>query len=207
MGELQAVDDQLAFLRDLLGEPSSADDSRFTPAQLVRALNEGRRWFCENSHSFQIKDSQETNPAGVPTKLYATPFDIIDFYNIEWDGLPLDLVRPQHWRDKIGDDDDIQGDPYAVMYFTRQLQLFYVPRTAKTLRYHGYGYSTTLVAGGQDTQFTDQQARAGLYRASWKLKAIDERDVAEDKGEAIRLAEEFLQQYKPKGPRYVRTRR
>jgi hypothetical protein len=62
-----------------------------------------------------------------------------------------------------------------------------------------------VVLNGQDTQFTDQQARVALYRASWKLKAADERDFTEDRAEAVRLADQISQQYKPKGARYVRS--
>lgn len=203
MAELQAVEDQLAFLRDLLGEPENPDDARLQPPQLVRGINAARRWFCEKTRSFQVKEAQPTNPGGVITKFYQVPFDLIGIYSVEWNGIPLDLVTPIEWRKRIGEDDNIQGDPYVTMYFARQFQLFYVPQTAKTLRYSGWGYTTPLVVGGQDTQFTDQQNQGVLYRASWKIKALDERDFAEDKSEALSVADEFAQQYKPKGPRYV----
>ena len=205
MAEFQTVVAQLAFLRDLLGEPANEDDARWNPTQLVRAINDARRWVCEETRSFQIKDSQQTNPGGVVTKIYQTPFDLIGFYKIEWNGVPLDLTTPAEWREKVGEDEDIQGDPYVVMYFARQLQLFYVPQTAKTLLYRGWGYTEEVVATGNDTQFTDAQARTALYRASWKLKGADERDVAEDKGEARSLAAEIAKQFKPKGARYVKS--
>jgi len=195
---------QLALLRLWLGEPSDSAQARFSPTQLVLALNEGRRWFCEKSKSFHIKDSQQTNPSNVATNIYSIPNDVMGFWLVEWDGIPLDPVETVDWRSRIGDRDDIQGIPEVYQYFARQLQLFPVPSDQKTLKYHGWGYAAELIDGGNDLDLTDQQARGPIWYTTWLLKGADERDDRGELAKALEISQEFMRQSKPKGPRYVR---
>jgi len=200
------IEDQLIFLRRLLAEPVNPDDARWQPLELLDALNEGRRWFAENSKSLQITQSQTTNPGGVPTKFYSVQNEIGAFYTMEWDGIPLTPVHSRDWRNRIGINEDLTGDPYVYKFFIRQIQLFFVPATQKTLFFEGWAYPIELNGiTGFDSEFTDQQARGGIYRAAWTLKDSDERDSAKEERHAREITDQFFQQYRPKGPRYVRS--
>jgi hypothetical protein len=196
------VSDQLSLLRLRLGEPENADDARFTPSQLLLALNSSRRWFCEESHSLQIKDQQNTI---VGTKLYTMKNDVIKFYAVECGGLQVDPVTPANWRGLVGDDEDMAGVPVVYKYWARQIQLFYVPDAVKVLLYHGYAYPTALVLNGTDGEFLDRQSEGAIWKAAVDIKAADERPFDYELAEADRVAKEFRDQYAPKGPRQVNS--
>lgn len=200
------IEKQLDLLRQHLGEPVNPDDARFQPPELLASLIEGREWFAENSMSFQVQDEQETNPGNVKTAFYNVKNDLIKITALTWDGRPLTPVEPRDWRDRIGIDDTITGIPYVYKYRLRRLQLFFVPDSAKTLSLEGYAYPIELAGiTGEDTDFTNPQARGAIWRAAWTLKDDDERDSKMEQGHAERIAKEFHDQYKPKGPRFVRS--
>lgn len=179
----------------------SPSDPRFTPAQTVLFLNEARKWFCEYTRSFQIKDSQTTVQG---TSIYSLQNDVINLYSVEYDGVPLDPIDPRDWRGTIGIDDTLQGQPSVYQYFARQLQLFYVPPEAKTLKVYGAGYARDLVVNGGDLDLIDPQARGTVYRAAWQAQQADKEEYQGLAADAMRIAEEFKRQYWHKGPRYVR---
>lgn len=202
------IEDQLTFLRRLLGEPVNPDDARWQPLELLDALNEARRWFAEKTGSFQVREAQDTTPdptTGEPVKFYSVKNDLIKIHALEWGGRPLTPVEPRDWRSRVGVNEDLTGDPYIYKYWLRQIQLFFVPGSVQTLRHFATAYPIELPGiTGTDTDFTDQQARGGMYRAAWTLKDADERDSGKEERHAREIADEFFQQYKPKGPRYVR---
>lgn len=195
---------QLTLLRTKLGEPVDPAVARFTPAQLIAGLNEGRQFFCEYTKSFHVKYSQTTNPSNVPTAYYSVPNEMIEFWAVEFDGYNVEPVQPRDWRNRIGRKDDIQGIPSLFKYELRQIQLYPVPNAQKTLRVEGCGYATDLQVAGADPDLTDQQARASIWWATFILKGADERENAFEMNMAKQASEEFRKQYKPRGPRMVR---
>lgn len=195
------ANDQLTLFRLILGEPDTGADARFADPKAIKLLNLGRNRFAERSRSFQIKDSQTTV---VGTKFYTVKNDAIGFYEVEYDGVPLDPVEPRDWRDTIGDDDALQGTPEVYKYFARQLQLFRAPSQAKTLRYEGWGYPAALLVNGSDADYLDRQGEASVYFAAAIAKAADERESSKEEAIAEGIAQEFKRQYAPKGARYVR---
>jgi hypothetical protein len=197
------TDTQIERFKELMGEPDDADNQRWSDAAALRFINEGRSWLCEESRCFQINDTLDTE---VGESEYDLSRDFIGFYALSFDGIPVDLVHPRDWRGTIGDDDTLQGDPTVAKYFTRILKLFRVPGTVAELAFDGWAYAAALEEGGSDTDLTDEQARAAIYRAVWKAKAADEREFSEEKEEALRLMVRATKDFKPKGPRYVRRR-
>lgn len=198
---MSTVASQFAKLALRLGEPENEDDRRFTPAQMLLALNPARRAVAEESQSLQCDDTQNTTVGG---KLYNLPLDVIDFYAVEWDGIELEVVPVDQWRRVIGSNDALRGAPQCVKYHARQLQLFPVPDQVKALRYHGYCYPTALAVGGTDSEFTSDQEEAAIWKAAADMKAADERDFDYEEKQAARLIQKLAEQYKPKGPRYVK---
>ena len=200
---MNSVTNQLALLAQRIGEPESEDDRRFSPAQLLAELNPARRRVAELTQSLQCDDSQSTTVGG---KLYNLPLDVIDFYELEYDGLPLDLLPVDEWRRRIGDDDTLRGASTVAKYHARQIQLFPVPDAVKTLRYYGYCYPTALVIGGTDSEFTIDQEEAAIWLAAAVLKATDERDATFQRDQADNIIKALAAQYKPKGPRFTKSR-
>ena len=200
---------QLTLLRTKLGEPVDTALARFTPAQLISGLNEGRQFFAEYTNSVQIRYSQTTNPGNVPTAFYSLPNDVIEFWAVEFDGYNVEPVQPRDWRNRIGRKDDIQGIPSLFKYYMRRLQLYPVPNAQKILRVEGYGYPVDLQVDGADPDLTDQQARASIWWAAFILKGADERENSFELDNAKAASERFRKQYKPRGPRMIRdaTRR
>lgn len=195
------VTTQLSHLAMRLGEPENADDRRFTPAQLLLGLNTARRSIAERTRSLQCRDSQ-TLAAG--TKFINLPLDVIHFYALEWDGVELDLVPVDGWRETIGTNEDLAGAPIVAKYHARQVQVFPVPDQAKTIRYHGYCYPSELVIGGNDADFTIRQEEAAIWQAAADMKAADERPSEYEERKAAEIVAELSRQYAPDGPRYVK---
>ena len=195
------TDNQLALLRTILGEPDDANEARFTATQLLNFLNLGRKWLCEYSRCFQVKDSQTTQ---VGVYIYNTPIEVIGFHAVEYNGIPLDPISLRHWRDQVGDDDTIQGIPFIYKYFAKQIQLFYAPQEAKTLMYEGWGYAIDLVSGGDDVDLNDYQNRGAIFYAGFLAKGSDKRNESFEYQSAMDIAENLRKQHRPKGPRYIR---
>ena len=196
------VTTQLALLAQRIGEPESSDDWRFSPAQLLAELNPARRRVAELTQSLQCDDSQSTTAGG---KLYNLPLDVIEFYELEYDGYPIDLLPVDEWRRRIGNDDTLQGASIVAKYHARQIQLFPVPDAIKTLRYYGYCYPTALVIGGTDAEFTADQEEAAIWLAAGVMKATDERDPSFQFERADAIIKALKAQYAPKGPRYTKS--
>ena len=192
------TDDQIAKLAERIGEPSVG--GRFTPAQLLIALNDGREWVAEETHSFQVTDSQTTV---VGQARYTLKNDLIEFYALEWAGHPIKPVRPRNWREEIGDDDTILGTPSIAKQWARQIQLFRVPDQALLLSLEGPAYPNELILGGVDPDFFKRQQDCSIWRAAWVLKGIDEREIRIEKEEASKLAAKLEDQYRRKGRRSV----
>ena len=192
------TDDQIAKLAERIGEPSVG--GRFTPAQLLIALNDGREWVAEETHSFQVTDSQTTVKGQAR---YTLKNDLIEFYALEWAGHPIKPVRPRNWREEIGDDDTILGTPSIAKQWARQIQLFRVPDQALSLSLEGPAYPNELILGGVDPDFFKRQQDCSIWRAAWVLKGIDEREIRIEKEEASKLAAKLEDQYRRKGRRSV----
>lgn len=199
------VSTQYTLFRTMTGEPSDSANQRFTQALWLPLINEARRYVAEKTRSFEMRDSQTTNPSNVATKFYTLPNDIIGFYDVEYDGEPLEPVRSEDWRDRVGDDDDMQGTPWAFKHHARILQLFYVPDEQKTLRYHGWGYPQDLLENGVDTDYTDQQARAAVFQSVILAKMADEREVQREIDLLNSIIRELASQHRRRGPRFVRS--
>lgn len=195
---------QLSRLQTRCGEPSDPAQARFQPSQLLDLLNAARRQACEDTHCYQVKDSQ---PSQQGVKLYSLPNDFIDLEALEYDGYRLHPVRAQDWRDVVGRDDDaLQGTPGVFMVFARQLQLFPVPGyTGKVLQYRGYGYAADLVLNGQDSSFVDGDADGMIWLAAALVKGSDERPNDFEMRQWARAEAVLKKKYFPKGPRYVRA--
>ena len=200
MAENKSTDEQLAKLAERVGEPSVG--GRFTPEQLLIALNDAREWVAEETHSFQITDSQTTI---VGQARYTLKNDLIEFFALEWAGHPIKPVRPRDWRQEIGDDDTILGTPFVAKQWARQLQLFEVPAQALLLSLEGPAYPVELVLGGVDPDFFKRQQDCSIWRAAVVLKGLDEREVRFEREEALRLATNLENQYRRKGRRSVNT--
>lgn len=196
----KTVDEQLAKLFDTIGEP--IEGGRFTKPQALIALNDGREWVAEETHSFQVTDSQTTI---VGQKRYTLRNDIIEFFTLEWGGHTVTPVRPRNWRDEIGDDDTIIGTPVIAKQWARQIQLFPVPDRALLLSLEGPAYPVELLLGGVDPDYFKRQQDCAIWRAAWVLKAVDERDTKHEEAEALKLAAKLEDQYRRKGRRSVNT--
>ncbi len=213
-----ATDTQLATLRTRLGEPSDAAQARWSVSQLLAQLNASRNEIAEQTRCYPVKDSIDFTIGGsvvapVSQALPAinSPFlvsvvnDFIYLDDLTWDGRPLRSVRAQDWRDTVGSDDTLQGDPSVFMFFGRQLQIFRVPNVAATLEYHGWAYPPAMVSGGEDTAFTTRPADVAIWHAAMVLKGSDERNNSQEERMANRGITEIKMQYRPRGPRFVRT--
>ncbi len=194
----KSTDQQIAKLAERIGEPSVG--GRFTPAQLLIALNDGREWVAEETHSFQVTDSQTTVKGQAR---YTLKNDLIEFYALEWAGHPIKPVRPRNWREEIGDDDTILGTPSIAKQWARQIQLFRVPDQALLLSLEGPAYPNELILGGVDPDFFKRQQDCSIWRAAWVLKGIDEREIRIEKEEATKLAAKLEDQYRRSGRRSV----
>ncbi len=200
MAENKSTDQQLDKLAGRIGE--SLVGGRFTPAQLLIALNDAREWVAEETHSFQVTDSQTTI---IGQARYTLKNDLIEFYALEWAGHQITPVRPRTWRQDIGDDDTILGRPHIAKQWARQIQLFPVPDQALLLSLEGPAYPNELVSGGVDPDFFKRQQDCSIWRAAWILKGIDERDTSHEEKEALKLAANLESQYRRKGRRSVNT--
>ncbi len=200
MAENKSTDAQLAKLAERVGEPFVG--GRFTPAQLLIALNDAREWVAEETHSFQVTDSQTTV---VGQARYTLKNDLIEFYALEWAGHPITPVRPRDWRGQIGDDDTILGTPFIAKQWARQIQLFQVPDQALLLSLEGPAYPVELVEGGVDPDFFKRQQDCSIWRAAVVLKGLDEREVKFEEKQSLRLATKLEIQYRRKGRRSVNT--
>ena len=197
------VTPQLADLALKVGEPADVAQQRFSPAQLLSALNEARNIFAEKTKCFPVEDSQIVTP---PTSVFTVTNDFIWLHIIEYGGRPLRLVQPGHWRDVIGDSDTISGDPCVATYHARQITIFPIPRTGGlTLFYKGWAYPPALVSGGVDSYFTEAAARGARWEAAANLKGLDERDNSFETRKATEAGAELSKQYEQKGARYVKT--
>jgi len=200
MGANKSTDQQLAKLAERVGETFVG--GRFTPAQLLIGLNDAREWVAEETHSFQVTDTQ---PTIVGQARYTLKNDLIEFYALEWAGHRVIPVRIRNWRDEIGDDDTLLGRPRILKQWARQVQLFPVPDQALLLSLEGPAYPNELVEGGVDPDFFKRQQDCSIWRAAWILKGIDERDTAHEEKEALKLANNLEDQYRRKGRRSVNS--
>ncbi len=196
----KTANEQLEKLAERIGEPATG--GRFTPAQRLIALNDGREWVAEETHSFQVTDSQTTERGKAR---YTLKNDIIEFFALEWAGHPITPIRPRNWRQEIGDDDTILGRPSVAKQWARQIQLFPVPDQALLLSLEGPAYPVELIVGGVDPDFFKRQQDCSIWRAAWILKGIDERDTSHEEKETLRLAGQLENQYRRKGRRSVNT--
>lgn len=200
------VADQLTMLQLLMGEPTDPTLARFNPTQYLIVLNMARSWLAEEARCVQIKDNQ-TTIASPPTSIYSVQQDIIDLYRLEYNGVPLDLIQPFDWRQRIGDDDTIMGPSECAKFWGRQLQLFPVPDQAKPLIIEGWAYPADISdPNGGDLDFNNKMAETSVYRAAWIAKDADERDSKDEKEHAIEGMLQLQKQYRPRGPRMVRKR-
>jgi hypothetical protein len=195
------TDQQLDLLTTLLGDGDDSNNARWSATQKLSFLNMGRRRVSELTRCVQVRDSQDTVDG---TRFYSITNDVISFYEVECGGRPIRLVRPEDWRDVVGRDDTLQGTPAVAMYNARQLQLYYVPKTVETLRYHGWGYAADLVAAGVDADFLQPAQEASIYLASALAKKADERNSEADETEARTRMSELERQFRRRGARYVR---
>lgn len=193
------ANDQINLFWLLTGDNPA--DPRFSQAQAIQFLNMARKWFCEETRSFQIQDTQQT-AVGVNT--YSLTADVITLYRVEYDGVSLDPIEPRDWRTTIGIDDTIQGQPAVYQYHGRQLQLFYVPPAIKTLNTVGCAYARDLAVDSNDLDLIDSQAMGTIYRAAWQAQQADKEEYAGLKDDAMNVMVQFKRQYWHKGPRYVR---
>lgn len=198
------VKDQLTLLRMLLGEPADLAEARLNPDQLLVLLNLGRDWLCEEALCVQLEDAQTTTKGN---SQYSVEQDIIDLYTVEYDGVPLDLVQPKDWRQRIGVDDTLEGPPTCAKFWARQIQVFPVPSDGKLLRIEGWMYAAELTdTDGGDLDFNRQMARTSIYRAAWIGKDLDERDSKDEEKHATQGMLKIKALNRPKGPRMVRKR-
>lgn len=212
------TDAQLATLRTRLGEPETAAQARWSPAQLLAQLISSRNEVAEQTRCYPVKDAvaftaggslvapvSQALPASGSPFIISTVNDFIWLDALTWEGRPLRGVRAQDWPDVVGDDETANGDPCVFMFFGRQLQIFRVPTEAGTLQYRGWAYPPEMVSGGVDASFTSRAADVAIWHAAMVLKGSDERSFAfEEKQTGIGIAE-LSKQYRPKGPRFVRT--
>lgn len=209
---------QLATLRTRLGEPEDAAQARWSPAQLLAQLISSRNEIAEQTRCYAVKDSIDFTLGGslvVPISqalpvsgqpfIVSTVNDFIWLDLLTWEGRPLRVMRPQDWADVAGDDDTLNGDPVMFMFFGRQLQISRVPTEAGTLMYRGWAYPPALVAGGVDTGFTARPADVAIWHAAMVLKGSDERSNSHEDRMTRRGIDELKLQYRPRGPRFVRT--
>lgn len=201
------TDQQLASLRLRIGEPSDSAQARFSVTQLLDFLNEARRRVAAATRAKAISDSQTvTPPASGSPAVYSVSDDFIWFEELTYDGRPMRLVRPQDWRDVIGSDDTVIGQPTVAMYHARQIHLFNVPsESGLTLAYRGWAYSNDLVSGGVEADFIKGVTDITVWRAAAFAKAADERSNSFEFEMAREGYGELKNQYNPRGPRYVRT--
>ncbi len=215
----QGTDAQLASLRTRIGEPVDAAQCRYTPTQLLDYLNASRREVAEQTRCYPIKDSMTFTAAGTaagsgtaPLPATGDPFlisvtnDFIFVEQVEYDGNPLRIVRAQDWRDVVGTDDTLIGDPRVVMYFGRKFQIFQVPNVVgKVFRYRGWAYPPDMVAAGIDASFVQRVADVCIWHAAMVIKGSDERNNNHESQMAAVGIAQIKEQYRPRGPRYVRT--
>lgn len=215
----QTTDQQLASLRTRIGEPVDPDQCRFTPTQLLDYLNASRREVAEETRCYPIKDSMTFTAAGTASGTGTSPLpddgdpflisvtnDFIFIEQAEYAGRPLRLVRAQDWRDVVGDDDTLTGDPVVAMYFGRKFQIFRVPtEVGDIFRYRGWAYPPDMVAAGIDASFVQRVADVCIWHAAMVIKGSDERNNEHETRMAAAGLIKIKAQYMPRGPRYVRT--
>lgn len=212
------TDAQLATLRTRVGEPEDEDLARWSPTQLLAQLVDSRNEIAEQTHCYPVKDAMAFTVGGslvapvsqaLPTSddpfIVSTVNDFIYLDSLTWNGRPLRGVRAQDWPDVIGDDDTLSGEPQVFMWFGRQLQIMRVPVEAGTLQYRGWAYPPAMVSGGVDAAFTSRAADVALWHAAMVLKGSDERNNLHEEKMMNRGITELKKQYRPRGPRFVRT--
>lgn len=201
------ADQQLTSLRLRLGEPSDATQARFTTAQLLDLLNEGRRKTAAATRCRPVEDSQVASPPtdGSPS-VFSIPDDLIWVEEVTYDGRPLRLVRTADWSDVVGKDDTIQGDPVVYKFHARQITIFRaVTDSGLTLAYKGWGYPASLASAGVDSDFVKGVSDVTIWLAAMMAKAIDDRSYDFERQMALEGYADLKKQYGPRGPRYVRT--
>lgn len=196
------VTEQLADLALKVGEPADTTQQRFTSAQMLSILNQARNTVAEETRCFPVTDSQVVTP---PTSTFSVTNDFIGLLTVEFGGRPLRVVQTMHWRDVVGDSDDISGDPCVATYHARQIKIFPVPRNSGTLLYKGWSYPSDLVLLGVESSYTDPAVRASIWEAAAILKGLDERNNTFEREQAERTKSALKKQYEQKGPRYVKT--
>jgi hypothetical protein len=212
------VADQLTLLSTRLGEPTDPAQARWTPAQLLAELNSQRAVVAEATRCYQVLDEMDFTtggsvvaPLSQPLPAVGQPFtvsltdDFIWLEEMSWCGRPLRVVRPHDWRDVVGSDDTISGDPSVFLFHGRQLSIFAVPTQAGALKYRGWAYPPALVLGGNDVSFTIKAGDTAVWAAAFSLKGSDERSNSHEEKMMDMGLKELKSQYMPRGPRYVAT--
>lgn len=202
---IQAAIDRM---RVQLGEPD-AINSRWTDAQLLVYLNQGRRQWAKDTEAIKNQFSQTTTVGATTAgddRFARYPLDtkVWRIDSVMYDDVELDCVDTRGWQDLVGiQKPDTQGFPRFYRRIGQTIDIFPCPRDAKTIDVHCSIIPDDAAIGDSDADLSSDQLQGAIDHACGLAMEDDDRSGEVYMAKYSKSVNQWKKTVARKGPRFV----
>lgn len=192
-------------LRVLLQETDSSN-SRWTDAQLLSYVNDGRKQFAKESKAVKAYYTRTTSvgiTSGNRWARYQLDPAVLLIDSMWWDDTEVELASPNEWDESTQGLPDVKGRPFLYRRVGDSIDLYFAPDAAKTLEVYASITTTDLTLTSTDTELSDDKVDVALKYSAFAALRDDGRDGTIYLSEFQAGAKFWNKAMNKRGPRYV----